>query len=57
MGMKYFKSRRLYALAAMFLIGGVEAIAIHIPDQIETPLLGVLGLMVAYFSFNPSQDY
>ena len=55
--MKYLKSRRVYALAAMFLIGGIEAISEVIPDMIETPLLGFLGLAAAYFSFNPSQDY
>ena len=55
--MKLLKSRRLWALVAMFLVGGIEAIATFIPDAIETPLLGILALLVAYFSFNPSQDY
>jgi len=41
----------------MFLLGGLEEVAEVIPDAIETPLLGILGILVAYFSFNPSQKY
>ncbi len=55
--MKLLKSRRVWALSAMFLLGGFEAIAQFIPMVIQTPLLGVLGIAVAYFSFNPSQEY
>ncbi len=55
--MKYLKSRRVWTIAVMFLIGGFEAIAMYVPDAIETPLLGVLGMAAAYFSFNPSQEY
>ena len=54
---KYLKARRVWALVAMFCVGGVEAIADAIPDIVQTPLLAVLGAAVAYFSFNPSQEY
>ena len=55
--MKLFKSRGNWALVAIFLIGGIEAIASYIPDSIETLLLGALGLAVMYFKMNPSQEY
>jgi hypothetical protein len=41
----------------MFLLGGVEAVAQYIPDNVETPLLAVLGAAAMYFKMNPSQDY
>jgi hypothetical protein len=55
--MKLLKSRGNWALVAIFLIGGVEAIAGYIPDSVETVVLGALGLAVVYFKMSPSQEY
>lgn len=55
--MKLLKSRRVWAIIVMFLIGGFEGISGMIPGAIVTPVLGVLGVAATYFSFNPSQNY
>lgn len=54
---KALRSRTTWTIIVMFIIGGVEAVTQFIPDTIETPLLGVLGLLAVYFKLNPSQDY
>jgi hypothetical protein len=55
--MKALKSRTVWTITIMFIIGGVEAVAMFIPDAVETPLLAALGLAAAYFKLNPSQKY
>ena len=55
--MKALKSRTNWAIATMFLLGGVEAVSTLIPEAVYTPLMFVLGLAAAYFKMNPSQDY
>ena len=51
------KSRTVWTVALMFLIGGTEAIADVLPDTVETFILFVLGTLAAFFKVNPSQDY
>lgn len=50
-------SRTVWTVVVMFLIGGVQAITSVIPAGIETPLMGVLGIIAIYFKVNPSQNY
>lgn len=54
---KILKSRTVWTIALMFVIGGTEAIAQFIPDNIETLILGGLALLATYFKIHPSQDY
>ena len=54
---KALKSRTVWTIAVMFLIGGVEAISTFIPEGLSTVLLGALGLLATYFKLNPSQEY
>lgn len=51
------QSRTFWTLVVMFLIGGVQAITAVIPAGWETPIMGVLGILAAYFHVNPSQNY
>ena len=55
--MKALKSRTVWTVAIMFLIGGTEAIAGLVPDSYTSPILFVLGLLATYFKLRPSQDY
>ena len=50
-------SRTVWTVAVMFIVGGTNAIAGIIPAGWETPLMGVLGLLAAYFKVSPSQNY
>lgn len=47
------KSRTVWAVVLMFLVGGVESIAQFIPDNIETLVLALLGVAAGYFRLNP----
>lgn len=51
------KSKTVWTVVAMFVIGGTNAIASFIPASFEGPVMGVLGLMAVYFKISPSQDY
>lgn len=54
---KALRSRTIWVVVLMFVIGGVNAISDFIPDGVETPLLAVLGFLAVYFKINPSQKY
>jgi hypothetical protein len=54
---KLFKSRTVWTIILMFLIGGTEALGGLIPGDFQTFVLGLLGAMATYFKLNPSQDY
>ena len=54
---KILTSRTNWTIAVMFLVGGIEAVASFIPNDLETLVLGSLGLLAMYFKLNPSQDY
>ena len=54
---KALKSRTVWTIVLMFVIGGIEAISSFIPEAVVTPLLGFLGFLAVYFKLNPSQRY
>lgn len=54
---KALKSRTVWTLVVMFVIGGVEGIREAIPPQYLDVVFGVLGLVAGYFKLNPSQKY
>lgn len=51
------KSRTVWTVVAMFLVGGVSAVQSFIPVQYTGLVEGVLGLLAMYFHINPSQEY
>lgn len=54
---KVIKSRTVWVIVVMFLIGGVEAISEFIPESVHTPVMLFLGALATYFKLNPSQRY
>lgn len=55
--MTIFKSRTFWTILVMFIVGGTNAIVSFIPTGLETPVMGLLGLLATYFHVNPSQSY
>lgn len=55
--MKVFKSRTLWTILVMFLIGGVNSIHEMIPPVFVTVLEAGLGLLATYYKLSPSQNY
>lgn len=51
------KSRTVWTIVAMFVIGGVNAVSALIPAGGLVYVQGVLGLLAIYFKLNPSQAY
>jgi glycerol uptake facilitator-like aquaporin len=51
------KSRTVWTLILMFVIGGVSSISSLFPAGTVEPILVVLGFVAAYFKLNPSQTY
>ena len=51
------KSRTVWTVVVMFLIGGVHSVSSLIPQWAVEPALGFLGLLAVYFKLNPSQNY
>lgn len=54
---KALKSRTVWTIFAMFLIGGVSAVTQFIPPAFLPYIEGGLGLVATYFKLKPSQDY
>ena len=54
---KLISSRANWAVVAMFVVGGVEAINQYIPVEFLPLVEAVLGLLAIYFIRNPSQEY
>ena len=54
---KGFKSRTVWTIVLMFVIGGVDGISGFIPAQLMPYIQGVLALLAMHFKINPSQDY
>jgi len=54
---KIVKSRTVWVVVVMFLVGGVEAISGFIPGGFLPLVEGALGVLAIYFKVNPSQDY
>lgn len=55
--LKLLKSRTVWTLVFMFIIGGVDAISGVIPEPLKTLILGLLALLAGYFKISPSQKY
>jgi len=55
--MKYLKSRTLWTVVLMFIVGGTEALVDVIPAEVHTITMLILGMLATYFKLNPSQDY
>lgn len=55
--MKILKSRTVWAIVAMFVIGGTEAVSGFISPIMLPYVQGALGLLATYFKLNPSQEY
>jgi len=51
------RSRTVWTILAMFVIGGLEAINPFIPQDAYIVLQGGLSLLAVYFRINPSQKY
>lgn len=57
MNYSILKSRTVWTVFAMFLIGGVQAVSAFIPVPFQSFVEGILGLAAVYFHVNPSQNY
>lgn len=57
MDYKILKSRTLWTVALMFLIGGLQAISSFMPENLYLFINTVLLALAAYFKINPSQTY
>ncbi len=57
MNYSILKSRTVWTVVVMFIVGGTNAVASFIPAGWETPIMGVLTILAGYFHVNPSQTY
>lgn len=51
------KSRTVWTVFAMFIIGGFTSVQDSIPAEALPYVQGVLTMMAMYFKLNPSQRY
>jgi len=54
---KILKSRTVWVIAFMFIMGGFQAIEVTMTPQVFLFVQGGLSLLATYFKINPSQDY
>jgi hypothetical protein len=54
---KAIKSRTIWTLIAMFILGGVQNISGFIGQEMFVLVEGILLLLTGYFKLNPSQTY
>ena len=52
-----FKSRNVWSIIIMFLVGGFEAITGSIPGPIFGVIMAILGAAGIYFRVNPKQQF
>lgn len=57
MNWSLFKSRTFWTIAAMFVIGGGNAIVGVLPASVQAVALLILSGLATYFHVNPSQSY
>ena len=57
MNYSILKSRTVWTVFAMFLVGGIQAVSALLPTEGQTLVLAVLSIVAGYFHVNPSQDY
>lgn len=55
--MNILKSRTVWTVVALFIIGGTNAVSSYIPSGLEPIVMGALSLLAVYFKLNPSQKY
>lgn len=51
------RSRTVWTVALMFVVGGTNAIVGLVPADITSWILGALGALAVYFKLSPSQKY
>jgi hypothetical protein len=54
---KILKSRTVWTIVIMFILGGVQAIQGSLEPQLFLFIQGALTLLAGYFKVNPSQSY
>lgn len=57
MNSSILKSRTVWTVIAMFVVGGLNAIVPVLPADLQTGLMALLGIAATYFHINPSQNY
>lgn len=57
MNYSIFKSRTVWTLVGVFVIGGLNAIVHVLPPDIQALGVALLTSLAAYFHINPSQTY
>lgn len=51
------KSRTVWTIVAMFMIGGVQNVEPFMPSTLAVMVQTMLGALAVYFKLKPSQDY
>ena len=51
------RSRTVWTIIALFIIGGFHNITGYIPESLMPYLNSILGLMAIYYKISPSQQY
>jgi len=54
---KIFKSRTVWTVLIMFVLGGVQAIEQSFTPELFLFIQGSLTFLAGYFKVNPSQNY
>lgn len=54
---KILKSRTIWTLAAMFVIGGLNALVPVVPAGLQTFIVFLLAVLASYFHINPTTTY
>lgn len=57
MNYSLLKSRTVWTIIFMFLVGGINAIVPILPPDIQSTVMGLLAAAAIYFKTNPSQNY
>ena len=50
---KWSKSRTVWTVVVLFLLGGIKQMSDFLPNDVYTLLQGILTAMVIYFRANP----
>jgi hypothetical protein len=54
---KMLKSRTVWTIAAMFVIGGIQNVTQFMPADLAHFVTGTIAVAAIYFKLNPSQEY
>lgn len=55
--MQIFKSRTVWTIFALFIIGGTTAVDSFIPGTAKPIVAAILGLLGIYFRTNPQKQF